>query len=128
MKKLFIAVLALCLVVPFAVSAETTKPLKCKFPAGTNGIVIMAQHGALVEFKLAESVTITVLETLSDEFENEDGTKEEVKLYRFSADYDKPVLACPTHGKHTFEEYGSQFPQEALNEFYLDAALATECK
>lgn len=101
-----------------ALAADSTKPLKCTYPALTVGGFEVPGQG-FGQYVLAEITTITVLKKFGMPVIEVDGTIGIEEFYRFSATYDKPVLLCPIHGPEGYEIYSKMLPAAALERFFL---------
>jgi hypothetical protein len=109
-------------------AAESTKPLKCTYPAMTVGGFEVSGRG-YGQFLLGLETTITVLEEVTLPIMNEDGTQGTEKFYRFDAAYDKPVMWCPLpgHGFESYELYSKGLTPAIMERFFLSVAEGT-CK
>ena len=119
-----------------ALAAESTKPLKCSYKPETPGYFQFTLENGSKKggmFMLVEQTTITVLETKIIPTVDEDGKAMNLTEHRFSVDYDKPMvfLWCPQHGWEgpaSHQIYSQMLPSIALENFYLPAEAAVECK
>jgi hypothetical protein len=128
MKKFTSLILAivLSLMVCSVATAGFKEAYKCSYPAGVFGNYEIPGRG-YVSFLLAAPLTITVFETIDVPTQMPDGSVGTMQMHRFSADYDKPVFYCATHGSHTFDEVKVYIPVEAWDRFLLPASEG-ECK
>lgn len=138
MKKLasLAVIVVMCLVLVGVGSAATTpkeknEVKKCTYPAGTTiGVEIVQATGngesvvvGYVNLLIVKKLTITVLEEVMVPVVLEDGSESTMKMYRFSGAYDQPVIFCPTHIQHTYDEYGANIPSDR----YMAPAAEGQC-
>jgi len=129
-RTLFIALavigIMLTLQINGALGAEATTPIRCKYAAGTLGYVVLPN--GVVNFTLAEDLTITVLEEISLDPPADDPNQSKLYFYRFSAEYDQPKIACEVHGHHIFDEYKKLMPKQSYSLFFFPKEDAISCR
>lgn len=108
-----------------ALAAESTKPLKCTYEAGTD--VMVFQINSVATLVLAEDVTITVIENMVLLPPEDDPDQSKIYLYRFSAEYDKPKLEAKNGTALTFDEYKKYFMKFSYDKFFMEQDLAVSC-
>ena len=119
MKKLLsIGFVVMCLMLSSIALAADMKPLKCTYEAGVVGTMEFPGRGFQM-WTTGAKVVITVLEKKAIPFEDPDDPNATIEMYRFSAEYDNPSVACSYHGTHMFEDVKENVAREMWDNFLL---------